>query len=108
MTAAPAAACDLKRRRWRCPRHRQAAAEGTNLPELSELNDPSTLYVSDSLPPVAYTGAFRLLITSPKKENWSSFTESPSVELFVLPMFSEDEKSWNFELLRLTPHRGAH
>ena len=62
-----------------------------NLTNLPELNDRSTLYVSDSLPPVAYKAAFRLLITSPKKENWSSFTQSPGVLLFVLPMFSVDE-----------------
>lgn len=63
----------------------------TDLTNLPELNAPSTLYVSDSLPPVAYKAAFRLLITSPKKENWSSFTQSPGVQLFVLPMFSADE-----------------
>lgn len=63
----------------------------TDLTNLPELNDHSTLYLSDSLPPVAYKAAFRLLITSPKKENWSSFTQSPGVQLFVLPMFSEDE-----------------
>ncbi len=63
----------------------------TDITNLPELNDFSTLYVSDSLPPVAYTGAFRLLITSPKRENWGSFTQSPGVLLFVLPMFSKDE-----------------
>ncbi len=61
------------------------------LEDLAEMSAPTTLYISDSLPPAAYKGAFRLLITSPKKENWSEFAKSPGIQQLVLPVFSEGE-----------------
>jgi hypothetical protein len=58
---------------------------------LNDMGDPTALYISDSLPPVASAGAFRLLITSPKKDNWSEFVKSPAVAELVLPVFTEKE-----------------
>jgi hypothetical protein len=55
------------------------------------MGDSTALYISDSLPPVAYRGAFRLLVTSPKKDNWSVFVQSPAQQQLVLPVFSKDE-----------------
>lgn len=40
---------------------------------------------------LAPRGAFRLLISAPKKDNWSHFVESPAVREFVLPVFTENE-----------------
>ena len=64
------------------------ASDYTNL---GELNDRSALYVCDSFPPKASKGAFTLVVTSPKKENWSEFVKSPGVRRLVLPVFSETE-----------------
>jgi len=58
---------------------------------LDDMGDPTALYISDSLPPVASSGAFRLLITSPKKENWSVFVQSPDQQQLVLPLFTKEE-----------------
>jgi len=58
---------------------------------LADMDDPTALYISDSLPPVASIGAFRLLITSPKKENWSVFVQSPDQQQLVLPVFTKEE-----------------
>ncbi len=69
----------------------KAYALPSDLTNLHELNDSTALYISDSLPPVASKYAFPLLITSPKKENWSSFTQTQGVLMFTLPNFSENE-----------------
>lgn len=58
---------------------------------LAVLRDSRTLYVCDSRPPVAHQLAFALVISSPKKENWSIFTQSPRVIQLTLPMFSLPE-----------------
>jgi hypothetical protein len=58
---------------------------------LAVLRDRRTLYVCDSRPPVPHQLAFALVITSPKKENWSTFTQSPSVAQVIIPMFSLEE-----------------
>ena len=58
---------------------------------LPEMGDPNALYISDSLPPVPHVAAFRLLITSPKKGNWSKFVQSPNVSELVLPIFTKEE-----------------
>jgi hypothetical protein len=59
--------------------------------KLRELIDDRALYISDSLPPVASKGAFTLVITSPKKDNWSEFAKSKGVLTLVAPRFSVDE-----------------
>jgi hypothetical protein len=61
------------------------------LSSMPEMADPEALYIIDSLQPVARVAAFRLLITSPKKENWSTFVQSPNVCQFVLPCFTLPE-----------------
>jgi hypothetical protein len=61
------------------------------LRSLKDLSDPTALYLSDSLPPVAFRGAFQLLITSPKKATWSEFAKSSGVQDLVLPMFTKAE-----------------
>ena len=58
---------------------------------MPEMADPEALYICDSLPPVASVAAFRLLVTSPKKENWSTFVQTPHVRQFVLPSFTLPE-----------------
>jgi hypothetical protein len=67
----------------------KTSADG--LPLLDDMGDATALYISDSLPPAASGGAFRLLITSPKKVNWSGFVKSPEVQQLVLPVFNEQE-----------------
>jgi hypothetical protein len=62
-----------------------------DLVHLDDMGDPTALYISDSMPPVASRGAFRLLIMSPKKENWSVFAQSPDHRLLVLPVFTKEE-----------------
>jgi hypothetical protein len=57
----------------------------------TELNDETTLYISDSIPPVPSKGAFTLLVTSPKKENWSSFSQTEGSEVLTVPNFSNQE-----------------
>jgi hypothetical protein len=58
---------------------------------LDDMGDGTALYISDYLPPAVRAGAFRLLITPPKKENWSEFVKSPAIKQLVLPVFNEQE-----------------
>ena len=60
------------------------------LENIAALWDRSALYVCDSRAPVAHS-AFALVVTSPQKENWSTFAQSPDVSVLVLPMFKLDE-----------------
>lgn len=60
------------------------------LENIAALWDRSALYVCDSRAPVAHS-AFALVVTSPQKENWSTFAQSPDVSVLVLPMFELDE-----------------
>lgn len=56
-----------------------------------DMGDPTALYISDSIPPSASSGAFPLLITSPNQTNANEFSESGEIEELVLPMLEEDE-----------------
>jgi len=69
----------------------KAYKPGVDLYGLDEMADPTALYISDSLPPEGFRGAFQLLITSPKKENWSDFSKTEGVHKLVLPIFTEAE-----------------
>jgi hypothetical protein len=71
-------------------------APGVAIDDLSELNDPNTLYISDSYPPAPPKRAFPLVITSPRKENWSEFAKSPRIRRCIIEKF----KDW--ELLELS------
>lgn len=71
-------------------------APGVPIDDLPELNDPNTLYISDSYPPAPPKRAFPLVITSPRKENWSEFAKSPRIRRCIIEKF----KDW--ELLELS------
>ena len=58
---------------------------------LDEFGSPSTVYLCDSRPPVPTDKTFTLVVTSPKKKNWSEFVKSKGVVPLVLPVFSEAE-----------------
>ncbi len=62
-----------------------------SLHKLLDMGEENVLYICDSLKPVARLNAFRLLITSPKKDNWSQFVQSPGVAEVVLPVFTQQE-----------------
>jgi len=59
--------------------------------DIAAMNDNTTVYISDSLKPAGSKGAFTLVITSPKKANWSEFSKSPGVEVYTMPVFEEME-----------------
>jgi hypothetical protein len=59
--------------------------------DLRDLRDTTALYISDSMPPAAYKGAFTLLISSPNKDIWSQTCASPGVLRLVLPIFTREE-----------------
>ena len=54
---------------------------GANIEDATDLSDAMALYIWDGQPPVAATGAFRLVITSPKKRNWHEFFKSGNARL---------------------------
>jgi hypothetical protein len=68
---------------------------GIDLLDLDEMASPSALYLSDSLPPVAFRGAFQLLITSPKKATWSEFAK------FLVVLLDHQETAQDLSSLQL-------
>jgi hypothetical protein len=57
---------------------------------LGVLDDPSTVFISDSLEPPSVK-AFTLLITSPKRERWKEFRKSGQATRLFFPVFSAAE-----------------
>jgi len=69
----------------------RAYAIAAKLDDVEDMHNPRTLYLCDGKTPSAPMKAFPLLITSPKKENWSEFEKTKGVALLILPVFTRME-----------------
>jgi len=65
-------------------------APGVHFDALSELQNASTLYISDGKAPVASV-AFTLLVSSPKRSIWSKFSQTPGHPQLLLPPMKKKE-----------------
>jgi hypothetical protein len=69
----------------------QAYALPADLTYVDDLHESTTVYISDSLPPVFTPVPLTLVITSPKKDTWSDFVKTEGVLTLVAPRFTLDE-----------------
>ena len=64
--------------------------DGLNTSSRSLLDNPSTVYISDSITPET-NYAFTVLITSPCRERWYEYSKSSDCRILCFPVFSEQE-----------------
>eukprot|EP01124_Arcella_intermedia_P037010 TRINITY_DN9816_c0_g1_i5.p1 TRINITY_DN9816_c0_g1~~TRINITY_DN9816_c0_g1_i5.p1 ORF type:complete len:307 (-),score=30.60 TRINITY_DN9816_c0_g1_i5:837-1757(-) len=57
----------------------------------SELKDPNTIYLVDSVPNPGEVSAFTILAASPRKDNYKQFERYPNVTSFFMPLWAYGE-----------------